>query len=95
MLHSAAKSFAPPVDGFSYAGFYCFRLSASHLHCALKHLHPFNLQQNSVALLHFSRVSMCGVISIVYLPYPQKDLRYSLPILWRNINLYIMIYDPT
>lgn len=55
MLHSTAESFAPPLDGFSYACSYCFCLSASHLQRALKHLHPLNLQQNSFALLLFHK----------------------------------------
>lgn len=54
----AAESSAPPPDGSRRRR--RFRLSALHLHCALKHLHPFNLQQNSFALLHFSQGLMHG-----------------------------------
>lgn len=76
MLHSAAESFAPLLDDFSHAGFYCFRLSALHLHSALKHLHPFNLQQNSFALVHFSQVVMCRVITTVYLLVHMRALPF-------------------
>lgn len=69
---------------FSYAGSYCFRLSALHLHCALKHLHPFNLQRNSFALLHFSQGLMCRVITIVDLPCTQGPNRF-IPSLRCNI----------
>lgn len=74
MLHSAAESFAPLLDGFSYAGSHCFRVSALHLHCALKLLLPFNLQQNSFALLYFSQGLMCRVITIVHLPCTHEGL---------------------
>lgn len=53
MLRSAAEGFAPVLDGFSYAISHCFRLSALHLHCALKHLLSFRLPANGCALLHF------------------------------------------
>lgn len=54
MLHRAAQTSAQLPDGFSYAHSRCFRLSALHLHRALRHFHLFNRQQNSFALLHFS-----------------------------------------
>lgn len=91
MLHSAAESFAPPLDGFSYAGSYCFRLSALHLHCALKHLHAFNLQQNSFALLHFSQGLMCRVITIVYFPCTHEGPTDSFHL--KDVILFISFYQ--
>lgn len=82
MLQSTAKSFAPPLDGFSYVGSYCFLLSASHLHHALKHLHPSNLLQNTAVLLccTFASLEMwvnyCG-ISLLYTE-DMTPLKYSL-----------------
>lgn len=53
MLRSAAEGFAPVLDGFSYAISQCFRLSALHLHCALKHLHPFRLPPDGCAFIFY------------------------------------------
>lgn len=94
MLHSAAESFAPLLDGFSYAGSYCFRLSALHLHCAPKHLHPFNLQQNSFALLHFSQDLMCRVITIVYLPCTHEGPTFISSLRWDIILFFLSVAVP-
>lgn len=93
MLGSAVESFAPPPDGFSYAGSDCFRLSALHLHCGLKHLHPFNLQQNGFALLHSSQGLMFRVITIVYLPCTH-EAQQILPI-FKAVILFIAFYQCT